>query len=125
MHDVQTCSLTGVPFTSARTRWMFGSQRRLVLRWEYDTFIPKPGCLPQILQTAATMTRHLDRITPAGTNGQVTIPAHGVVHGAGVRCTGRAWVCKAAGGTGRAGVTRDSIGRASIGDVFDRRCLGG
>src|ERR1700678_2051316 len=32
---------------------MFGSQRRLVRRWECETFIPKLGFLPQISQTAA------------------------------------------------------------------------
>ena len=57
MHEVQTFRCVGVPFTSARTRWMFGSQRRLVRRWEWDTFIPKAGCFPQISHTAATMTR--------------------------------------------------------------------
>jgi hypothetical protein len=53
MHDVQTLTRFGVPPMSARTRWMFGSQRRLVRRWECETFIPKFGFLPQTSQTAA------------------------------------------------------------------------
>jgi hypothetical protein len=53
MHDVQTEMRRGEPFTSARTFWMLGSQRRLVRRWECDTFIPKPGRLLQISHTAA------------------------------------------------------------------------
>jgi uracil-DNA glycosylase len=35
------------------TTWMFGSQRRLVRRWECDTDLPKPGPFPQISHTAA------------------------------------------------------------------------
>ena len=38
---------------TACTVWMFGSQRRLVRRWECDTDLPKPGPFPQISQTAA------------------------------------------------------------------------
>ena len=53
MQDVQTLMRFGEPPTSARTRWMFGSQRRLVRRWECETFIPKFGFLPQTSQTAA------------------------------------------------------------------------
>ena len=34
-HPVQTLTRLGVPFTSARTRWMFGFQRRLVRRCEW------------------------------------------------------------------------------------------
>ena len=55
----------------AWTRWMFGSQRRLVRRWEWDRFIPKPGCFPHISHTAATMTGfsreflQMDRVTLA------------------------------------------------------------
>lgn len=53
MHEVHTDSLLGVAPTMARTRWMFGSHRRLVLLWEWLTLIPKEGCFPQISQTAA------------------------------------------------------------------------
>ena len=53
MHDVQTLMRFDEPLMSARTRWMFGSQRRLVRRWECETFIPKFGFLPQTSQTAA------------------------------------------------------------------------
>lgn len=38
---------------TARTRWMFGFQRRLVRRWECETFMPNDGFLPQISQTDA------------------------------------------------------------------------
>jgi len=58
MQEVQTDTRRGEPLTRARTFWMFGFQRRLVRRWEWLTFIPKEGCLPQISQTAA-MTRTL------------------------------------------------------------------
>ena len=34
MQEVQTWSRLGEPSTMARTRWMLGSQRRLVRRWE-------------------------------------------------------------------------------------------
>jgi hypothetical protein len=34
MQEVQAFRRFGEPSTRARTRWMFGSQRRLVLRWE-------------------------------------------------------------------------------------------
>jgi hypothetical protein len=53
MQDVHTWTRRGVPSTSALTRWILGSQRRFVLRWECDTLMPKPGRLPQISQTAA------------------------------------------------------------------------
>src|SRR5882672_8075848 len=55
MHDVQTLMRFLLPpgRSTARTVWMFGSQRRLVRRWECDTDLPKPGPFPQISQTAA------------------------------------------------------------------------
>jgi hypothetical protein len=34
MHRVHTWSRRGDPLTRARTRWMLGSQRRFVRRWE-------------------------------------------------------------------------------------------
>ncbi len=52
---VQTFMRTGVAPTRARTRWMFGFQRRLVRRCECETFMPKDGFLPQISQTDAMM----------------------------------------------------------------------
>jgi hypothetical protein len=54
-HPVQTFTRLGVPPTSARTRWMFGFQRRLVRRCECETFMPNDGFLPQISQTDAMM----------------------------------------------------------------------
>ena len=53
MHDVQALSRLGDPSTRARTRWMFGSQRRLVLRWEWLMFMPNEGFFPQTSHTAA------------------------------------------------------------------------
>jgi len=53
---VQTFMRTGVAPTRARTRWMFGFQRRLVRRWECETFMPNDGFLPQISQTDAIRT---------------------------------------------------------------------
>jgi hypothetical protein len=38
---------------------MFGFQRRLVRRWEWETFIPNDGFLPQISQTDAMMNLSL------------------------------------------------------------------
>ena len=57
MQEVQTFMRFDVPLMNARTRWMFGFQRRLVRRCECETFMPKPGPLPQISQTAATTFR--------------------------------------------------------------------
>ena len=34
-----------------RFRWTFGSHRRLVRRWEWETFLPKPGLRPVTSQT--------------------------------------------------------------------------
>jgi hypothetical protein len=55
MQPVQTLMRVGVPEMSARTRWMLGSQRRLVRRCEWETFMPNDGFLPQISQTDAMM----------------------------------------------------------------------
>ena len=57
MHFVQAFSRLGAPFTTARTRWMFGSHRRFDRRCEWETFIPKPGVFPQMSQTAAMTER--------------------------------------------------------------------
>lgn len=53
-HEVHTYTRFGAPATTARTRWMFGFQRRLVRRWECEMECPKPGPLPQTSQFAAT-----------------------------------------------------------------------
>src|SRR5215469_16882702 len=78
MQDVQTLRRFGVPRTTARTVWMFGFQRRRVRTCECETLLPKPGPLPQMSQTEATV-RSIDRlvesvgaracgdVTPAGT----------------------------------------------------------
>ena len=36
MHEVHALTRLGVPLTSARTRWMFGTQRRLVRMCECE-----------------------------------------------------------------------------------------
>src|SRR5690606_20941063 len=54
--EVHTLTRLGVPPTIARTRWMFGFQRRLVRMWECETLCPKPGPLPQTSQLAATVS---------------------------------------------------------------------
>src|SRR5262245_5833138 len=54
MQDVHTYRRRGDPFTRARTRWMFGFQRRLVRTCEWETERPHDGCFPQSSQTAAT-----------------------------------------------------------------------
>ena len=43
----------GVPFTSARTRWMLGSHRRLIRLCEKVTDLPNHGFFPQMSHTAA------------------------------------------------------------------------
>ena len=57
MHEVQTLSRFGLPDTIARTRWMFGSQRRLVFFLDQGTLWPNPGLLPHTSHTAATGVR--------------------------------------------------------------------
>ena len=49
--EVHTLTRLGVPFTMARTRWMFGFQRRFVRRCEWLSFMPKIGFLPHTSQT--------------------------------------------------------------------------
>ena len=54
MQEVHTFIRLGVRPTSARTVWMFGFQRRLVRRWEWEMLCPKLGPLPHTSQLAAT-----------------------------------------------------------------------
>src|SRR3954454_17252160 len=61
MQPVQTLSRFGVPFTVARTRWMLGSKRRLVILRDHGRLLPKPGFLAQMSQTAATVNSWKDR----------------------------------------------------------------
>src|SRR5579863_3439856 len=55
MQEVHTLTRLGVPPTTTRLLWMFGFQRRGVRRCENETFLPKPGPLPQMSQTEATV----------------------------------------------------------------------
>src|ERR1700691_5071908 len=73
---------------------MFGSKRRLVRRWECETLMPKPGCLPHNSHTAAIGTRHLDQEKLPGTGMDVTILRHGPVHRS--RCRGGSRVTRGA-----------------------------
>src|SRR5579862_2717507 len=66
IHEVQTEIRFGCPPTRARTRWMFGFQRRFVRRWECETLIPNPGDFPHTSQTDATTTfLSVERRSPA------------------------------------------------------------
>jgi hypothetical protein len=47
MQRVQTRILFVAPFTTARTLWMFGSNRRGRTLWAWDTRRPTAGPLPQ------------------------------------------------------------------------------
>src|SRR5918999_4442817 len=53
---VQTLRRFGVPFTVARTRWMLGLKRRLVILRDHGRLLPKAGFFAQMSQTAATVT---------------------------------------------------------------------
>ena len=61
MQLVQALTLPGVPSTSARTRWTFGSHRRLFRLCENVTDLPNHGFLPQISHTADTVRRGYQR----------------------------------------------------------------
>jgi hypothetical protein len=76
MHEVHTLRRLGVDLpTIARTRWMFGFQRRRLRRWENETAMPKPGPLPQTSHTEATTISLEGRTREGpGTTGQ---PAQG------------------------------------------------
>ena len=50
-HPVHTLTRLGEPSTMARTRWMFGFQRRFVRRCEWLRLMPKLGFLLQISHT--------------------------------------------------------------------------
>ena len=52
---MQTFMRLGVPLTVARTRWMLGLKRRLVILRDQGRLLPKPGFLAQMSQTAATV----------------------------------------------------------------------
>src|SRR5689334_17468446 len=73
MQDVQTLTRFVVPFTMARTRWMFGFQRRFERTWEWLIVTPNDGFLPHTSHTAA-MTRYLEPVL----RGQVTLAGHPV-----------------------------------------------
>src|SRR3954463_16780379 len=51
---VHTLRRLWVPLTVARTRWMLGSKRRLVIFFDHGRLLPKVGFWAQMPQTAAT-----------------------------------------------------------------------
>lgn len=55
-HEVQTLRRLGAPLTIARTRWMFGFQRRFVRTCECEMLCPKLGAFAQTSQLAATVS---------------------------------------------------------------------
>jgi 23S rRNA (cytidine2498-2'-O)-methyltransferase len=70
MQDVQTWTRRTEPFTTARTRWMFGLNRRrdrdftrrtMAFLPRRETEFPNPGCFPQTSQTAANVTPRRSR----------------------------------------------------------------
>jgi hypothetical protein len=61
MQLVHTERRRGEPFTMARTRWMFGFQRRFVRMCEWLMLIPKDGFLPQSSHTDATAAGYRTR----------------------------------------------------------------
>ena len=48
MQEVQTRKRLGAPLTRARTRWMLGFHRLLVMLLEWETLFPNWGFLTQI-----------------------------------------------------------------------------
>lgn len=80
MQDVQTLRRLTVPLTSARILWMFGFHQRLVRRWEWLTFMPVDGRLPQISHIAdiahlarACLARACLVMAHAGGSGRVDV----------------------------------------------------
>src|SRR5918994_6789105 len=67
MQPVHTLTRLTVPSTRARTRWMFGFQRRLVRRCECDTDMPHEGFLPH---TSHTEAMGIHRSSLRGTSGR-------------------------------------------------------
>jgi len=61
MHEVHTFKWVGVPFTSARTRWMFGSQRRFVRRLGVGHVHPEARVLPTDLAYGCHVDAFLER----------------------------------------------------------------
>lgn len=61
MQLVHAFTRRGVPSTSARTRWMFGSHRRLFRLCENVTDLPNQGFFPQMSHTAAIGGRGYQR----------------------------------------------------------------
>src|SRR5690606_22636222 len=70
MHRVQTRSRRTPPLTIARTRWMFGSNRRGRTLWAWLTRRPTTGLLPQTSQCLAIAeSRKLYRMVMGGPPG--------------------------------------------------------
>ena len=89
MHEVQTSIRRVEPFTTARTRWMLGFQRRRVrdltrrlmaLVPSRRTALPKLGCFPQISQTDPTVTPLDCRTVGAARRGPNAPSSHQLPH---------------------------------------------
>src|SRR5690606_7413072 len=81
---VHTCTRLGEPSTRARTRWMFGFQRRFVRRWECDTDMPQERFLPHTSHTEAMVASPVVTID-AGQIGGRQRPVPGRVTGTAAR----------------------------------------
>src|SRR3954447_23199296 len=77
---VQTLSRLGAPLTVARTRWMFGSNRRLVILRDHGRLLPNPGPLAQMSQTAATVKLPQDRGRKGSGEGRTTATGYRIGH---------------------------------------------
>src|SRR5688572_2034334 len=77
MQLVHALMRPGVPSTSARTRWMFGSHRRLFRLCENVTDLPNHGFLPQMSQTAAISSPRLPERSRA-LGDRLEVPPEGV-----------------------------------------------
>lgn len=73
---MHTFTRLGAPATTARTRWMFGFQRRFVRMCECEMLCPKLGPLPQTSQLAATVTP--DRRARAAAQGSGDVLKNGL-----------------------------------------------
>ena len=113
MHEVQALMVRTVPgLTSAFTDWMFGFQRRWVRRCECDTFIPKPGPLPQTSHTAAIVKPlEIDLRVPVHVAGSPAILRIGSTSG---QPTGQPTVARAR--RAQNATMLSQVGRAGTGD---------
>src|SRR4051794_19943356 len=121
MQEVQTFMRRVVPPPAGvRTVWMFGFQRRLVRRCEWDTLWPKPGPLPQTSHTLATGVLLVGRrVAPIASGNLARVP-----DGPAPRRLGPTRLCERAGPPRRrrrATLVRGEPRRAAPPPARDRR----